>query len=53
MNPAPDGDVRPIRVPAPLLVTVGGAAALIVLVGIFPSIVLHFTDLTSLVALGS
>jgi NADH-quinone oxidoreductase subunit N len=53
MNPAPDGDVRPIRIPAPLLVAVSGAAVLIVLVGIFPSIVLHFTDLTSLVALGS
>jgi len=53
MNPAPDGDVRPIRIPAPLLVAVSGAAVLIVLIGIFPSIVLHFTDLTSLVALGS
>jgi len=30
------------------LITVGAAAALVVLIGIFPSIVLHFSDLTSL-----
>ena len=48
MNPAPDGDVSPIRIPGPLLITVGAATALVVLIGIFPSIVLHFSDLTSL-----
>ena len=39
--------------PAPLLITVGAASALVVLIGIFPSLVLHFSDLTSLAALGS
>ena len=39
MNPAPDGDVSPIRIPGPLLITLGAAAALVVLIGIFPSIV--------------
>ena len=52
MEPAPDGDVAPIRLPAPLLVTVGAAGVLVVVIGIFPSLVLHFTDLTSLAALG-
>ncbi len=53
MNPAPDGDVSPIRIPGPLLITLGAATALVVLIGIFPSLVLHFSDLTSLVAAGS
>ncbi|HTN81098.1 MAG TPA: NADH-quinone oxidoreductase subunit N [Acidimicrobiales bacterium] len=48
MNPAPDGDVTPIRIPPPLLITVGAAAALVLLIGIFPSLVLHFSDLTTL-----
>ncbi len=52
MEPAPDGDVTPIRIPAPLLITVGAASLLVVLIGIFPSLVLHFTDLTSFAALG-
>jgi len=53
MEPAPDGDVTPIRIPAPLLLTVGAATVLVVLLGVFPSLVLHFTDLTSFAALGS
>ena len=53
MEPAPDGDVTPIRIPAPLLLTVGAASVLVVLLGVFPSLVLHFTDLTSFAALGS
>ncbi|HMK11672.1 MAG TPA: NADH-quinone oxidoreductase subunit N [Acidimicrobiales bacterium] len=48
MNPAPDGDVSPIRIPPPLLITVGATAALVLLIGIFPSLVLHFSDLTTL-----
>ena len=50
MDPAPDGDVTPIRVPASLLITLGATAALVVLIGVFPSLVLHVSDLTSLVA---
>ena len=52
MNPAPDGDVTPIRIPGPLLITVGATAALVVLIGIFPSLVLHFSDLTTLASGG-
>jgi hypothetical protein len=36
-----------------LLLTVGAASVLVVLLGVFPSLVLHFTDLTSFAALGS
>ena len=48
MEPAPDGDVTPIRIPRRCSLTVGAAAALVVLIGVFPRIVLHFSDLTSL-----
>ncbi|MGE0877028.1 MAG: NADH-quinone oxidoreductase subunit N [Acidimicrobiia bacterium] len=50
MNPAPDGDVAPIRLPSPLVAALGLTAAATLLFGVLPGVVSRFSDLTSLVA---
>lgn len=50
MNPAPDGDVTPIRLPSPLVAAIGLTAAATLLFGVLPGVVSRFGDLTTLVA---
>jgi NADH-quinone oxidoreductase subunit N len=50
MNPVPDGDATPVRVPQALVAALGITAAVTLLVGILPSVVLHFGDLSNFVA---
>jgi NADH-quinone oxidoreductase subunit N len=49
MNPVPDGDMTPVRIPQSLLAALGISAAFTLLVGVLPSVVLHFGNLTSIV----
>jgi NADH-quinone oxidoreductase subunit N len=46
MDPAPDGDVSPIRVPGALRAAVAIAAVVTLAVGIYPSAVTHFSSQT-------
>jgi NADH-quinone oxidoreductase subunit N len=50
MNPVPDGDMTPVRVPQSLMAALGLSAAFTLLVGVLPSVVLHFGNLTSIVS---
>jgi NADH-quinone oxidoreductase subunit N len=49
MNPVPDGDKTPIRVPAPLIAALGITAVVVVVVGVYPQTFANFGDLASLV----
>lgn len=48
MKPPPDGDVTPIRIPSAVSVALGLTAVVTLLIGILPTVVVHFSDLTSL-----
>ncbi len=49
MNPVPDGDRTPIRVPTPLITALGITAAIVIVVGVYPQTFANFGDLASLV----
>ncbi|HVL04555.1 MAG TPA: NADH-quinone oxidoreductase subunit N [Acidimicrobiales bacterium] len=49
MNPVPDGDRTPIRVPAPLVTALAITAVTVVVVGVYPQTFANFGDLASLV----
>ncbi|MGI8808679.1 MAG: NADH-quinone oxidoreductase subunit N [Acidimicrobiales bacterium] len=49
MNPVPDGDRTPIRVPAPLVTALGITAAVVIVIGVYPQAFANFGDLASLV----
>lgn len=46
MNPVPDGDTTPIRVPFALVAAVGITVVVTVVLGVFPGMVTHFSDVT-------
>ena len=48
MKPAPDGDVRPIKVPPSLIAALGITAAGTLVLGLLPDLVLRFGDLRDL-----
>jgi NADH-quinone oxidoreductase subunit N len=50
MNPAPDGDTAPVRIPQALVAALGITAGVTLLVGVLPNIVLHFGDLSNFVS---
>ena len=50
MNPAPDGDTLPIKVPSNLVAALGLTVAATLLFGIMPGTVLRFGDLSGLLA---
>jgi NADH-quinone oxidoreductase subunit N len=52
MNPAPDGDVSPVRVPQSLVAALGITAGITLLVGVLPNLVLHFGDLSTFLPQG-
>lgn len=52
MNPAPDGDTAPIRVPFALVAAVGLTAVVTVVLGVVPGAVLHFSEVTLLASGG-
>ena len=52
MNPAPDGDTSPVRVPQSLMAALGITAAVTLLVGVLPNLVLHFGDLSTFLPAG-
>jgi len=52
MNPAPDGDTTPVRVPQSLMAALGITAAVTLLVGVLPNVVLHFGDLSTFLPQG-
>jgi NADH-quinone oxidoreductase subunit N len=49
MNPVPDGDRTPVRVPAPLVTALGITAAVVIVIGVYPQAFAEFGDLASLV----
>lgn len=49
---APDGDTSPIRVPVSLTAAIGLSLVAVVLFGILPGVVTHFTDFGSMLASG-
>ncbi len=49
MNPVPDGDKTPIRVPPPLVTALAITAVVVVVVGVYPQTFANFGDLASLV----
>jgi NADH-quinone oxidoreductase subunit N len=51
-DPVPDGDVTPIRIPASLMGALAITVAVTVLFGVLPQTVGHFTEGSSLLALG-
>src|SRR4051794_18195294 len=52
MNPAPDGDTTPVRVPQSLMAALGITAAVTLLAGVLPNVVLHFGDLSTFLPQG-
>jgi NADH-quinone oxidoreductase subunit N len=52
MNPAPDGDTSPVRIPQSLMAALGITAAVTLLVGVLPNVVLHFGDLSTFLPQG-
>jgi NADH-quinone oxidoreductase subunit N len=50
MNPVPDGDATPVRVPQALVAALGITAVVTLLIGVLPNIVLHFGDLSTIVS---
>jgi len=49
MNPVPDDDRTPVRVPAPLVTALGITAAVVIVIGVYPQAFANFGDLASLV----
>ena len=49
---APDGDTSPIRVPVSLMAAISLSLAAVVVFGIVPGVVTHFTDFGSMLAAG-
>ncbi|HEX9258846.1 MAG TPA: NADH-quinone oxidoreductase subunit N [Acidimicrobiales bacterium] len=49
MEPAPDGDTTPIRIPQPLVAALGITAVATLLLGVLPNLVLRFGDLGQIV----
>jgi hypothetical protein len=49
MNPVPDGDRTPIRVPAPLTAALALTVIGVVVIGIYPQLVARLGDVASLV----
>jgi NADH-quinone oxidoreductase subunit N len=49
MSPVPDGDVTPVRVPAPLLASLGLTGLVVMAIGVYPQLFAHFGDLGTLV----
>ena len=47
MDPVPDGDRTPVRVPASLVTALGISALLVVVVGVYPQAFARFADLAS------
>jgi NADH-quinone oxidoreductase subunit N len=47
MSPVPDGDSSPVRVPQALVAALALTAGVTLLVGVLPSVVLHFGDLST------
>ncbi len=52
MNPVPDGDTTPIRVPFALVAALGITVVATVLLGVFPGAVTHFSDVSLLAVSG-
>ena len=52
MNPPPDGDVTPVRIPQGLVAALGITAAVTLLTGVLPGVVLHFGDLSTFLQSG-
>jgi NADH-quinone oxidoreductase subunit N len=52
MEPVPDGDTTPVKVPQALAAALAITAVITVLTGVLPQVVLRFGDLSSLVAAG-
>ena len=52
VEPVPDGDTTPVRVPQALAAALAITAVITVLTGVLPQVVLRFGDLSSLVAAG-
>jgi NADH-quinone oxidoreductase subunit N len=50
MNPTPDGDATPVRVPQALVAALGITAVVTLLIGVLPNLVLHFGDLSTFVS---
>ena len=48
MNPVPDGDRTPIRIPSSLVAALSICGALTILIGVLPGVVLRFGDLSTL-----
>jgi NADH-quinone oxidoreductase subunit N len=48
MNPAPDGDRRPVRVPPPLAAALGLCALVVVAIGVYPQAFARMGDVASL-----
>jgi NADH-quinone oxidoreductase subunit N len=48
MNPPPDGDVAPVRVPQGLAIAIGITALAVLVIGVLPGLVLHFGDLSNI-----
>lgn len=53
MEPAPDGDETPIKVPVSLAAAVGLTVVVNLLFGILPGVLTHFTETVNLVSVGA
>ena len=49
MSPIPDGDTTPVRVPAPLVASLGLTSVVVLAIGVYPQLFAHFGDLGTLV----
>jgi NADH-quinone oxidoreductase subunit N len=49
MNPAPDGDTLPIKVPQALVAALGITVLATLALGVIPNVVLRFGDLSRLI----
>src|SRR3954452_8077342 len=49
MNPVPDGDRTPVRIPAPLTAALALTVIAVVVIGVYPQLVAHLGDVASLV----
>lgn len=50
-NPVPDGDTTPVRVPSSLVAALGLCTIATLAMGVYPTVVTHFGDLATFVAL--
>jgi NADH-quinone oxidoreductase subunit N len=49
MSPVPDGDTTPVRVPAPLVASLGLTSLIVMAIGVYPQVFAHLGDLGTLV----